>query len=144
MDSIKDSTSVLERATLATSGSTSTNPSGVEQPGVGLVCLDLFSKHASVAHGVKSKERLSEARGEGSLGLGNTVLSTSHLGGVTGDEVEHGLLSGKLGDRGKDTTSVASQEDDVLRVAITDAGQLGVANVVNRVGAGTCMLANVQ
>ena len=135
VDSIENSTSVLERATLAASGSTSANPAGVEEPGVGLVLGDLVGKHAGVAHGVEGKEGLGEAGRESGLGLSDTVLSTSHLGGVTRDEVEHGLLGGELGDRGKHTTGVAGEEDDVGGVIVSKAGDLGVGDVLNRVGA---------
>lgn len=135
VDGVQDSTGVLEGATLATSGSTSADPTGVEQPGVGLVLLDLLSQHGSVAHGVQSQEGLGEARGEGSLGLSDTVLSTSHLGGVTGDEVEHGLLGGELGDGGKDTAGIASEQNDVGGVVLALAGDLGVVDVLDGVGA---------
>lgn len=133
VDGVQDGTGVLERATLTTGGSASTNPTGVEQPGVGLVLRDLVRQHAGVAHGVQGQEGLGEAGGEGSLGLGDTVLSTSHLRGVTRDEVEHGLLGGELGDRGKDTTGVAGEEDDVRGVLVGQAGDLGVLNVLNGV-----------
>ena len=135
MDSVEDSTSVLERATLAASGSTSANPAGVEEPGVGLVLGDLVGKHAGVAHGVEGKEGLSEAGRESGLGLGDTILSTSHLGGVTRDEVEHGLLSGELGDGGKYATGVAGEEDDVGWVVVSKAGHLGVGDVLDGVRA---------
>lgn len=135
VDGVQDGTGVLERATLTTSGGTSTNPSGVEEPCVGLVLRDLVRQHTGVAHGVQSQERLSKAGREGGLGLGHTVLSTGHLGGVTRDEVEHGLLSGELGDRRQHTTGVASQQDDVCGVLVAQAGELGVVDVLNGVGA---------
>lgn len=113
MDSIENSTSVLERATLATLEGTGTDPTGVQEPSVGLVLLDLVRKHLGVPHGVKSQERLSEAAGEGSLGLSDTILSASHLGSVARNEVEHGLGAVELGDRGENTTCVAGEEDDV-------------------------------
>ena len=40
------------RATLATSGSASSNPSGVQQPGISLVVLNLVGQHLSVTHWV--------------------------------------------------------------------------------------------
>jgi hypothetical protein len=135
VDGVQDGTGVLERATLAASGSAGANPAGVQEPGVDLVLLDLLGQHAGVAHGVKSQEGLSEARREGSLGLGDTVLSTSHLGGVTGDEVEHGLLGGELGDGGQDTAGIAGEQNDVAGVVVAEAGDLGVVNVLNGVGA---------
>ena len=133
VDGVQDGTGVLERATLTASGGASANPAGVEQPSIGLVLRDLLSQHGSVAHGVESQERLGEARGESGLGLSHTVLSTGHLGGVTRDEVKHGLLGSKLRDRRKDTASVTSEEDDVCRVLVRDARNLGVIDVLNGV-----------
>ena len=105
-------------AYLAACGGTGTDPAGVEEPGVGAVLLNLLRKHLGVAHWVQGEEGLSEARGEGGLGLGDTLLGTGHLGGVTRDKVVHGLLGAELGDRRKDTASVAGKEDNVLGVAI--------------------------
>lgn len=135
VDGVQDGTGVLERATLAASGGTGANPAGVQEPGVDLVLLDLLGQHVGVAHGVKSQEGLSEARREGSLGLSDTILSTGHLGGVTRDEVEHGLLGGELGDGGQDTAGITGEQDDVGGVVVGDAGNLGVLDVLNGVGA---------
>lgn len=134
VDGIENGTRVLQRATLTASGGASTNPTGVEEPGVSLVLGNLVREHAGVAHGVQSEEGLGEAGGEGGLGFCYTVLSAGHLGGVTRDEVEHGLLSGELGDRGQDTTSVAGEEDDVCGVVVGQAGNLGVLDVLDGVG----------
>lgn len=139
MDGVEDGTSVLERATLAAGGGTGTDPTGVEEPGVGLVLLDLVGEHGGVAHGVQGQEGLGEARGEGGLGLGDTILGTGHLGGVTRDEVEHGLLGGELGDGGQDTAGVASQQDDVGGVVVALAGDLGVLDVLDGVGAASVL-----
>lgn len=139
VDGIEDGTSVLEGAALAASGCASTNPAGVEEPGVGRVLADLVSEHTSVAHWVEGKEWLCEAGGEGGLGLGDTILSTSHLGGVTGDEVEHGLLRGELGDWWEDATGITGEKDDVLGVAVGDTWDLGVLNVLDWVGT-ACVL----
>lgn len=135
MDGVEDGTGVLEGASLAALGETGTDPTGVEEPGVGLVCLNLVGKHLGVLHGVQSKEGLSEAAGEGSLGLGDAVLSTGHLGGVTRDEVEHGLGAVKFGDRRQDTAGVASEEDDVGGRVGREARNLGVGDVLDGVGA---------
>jgi hypothetical protein len=62
VDGVEDGTGVLERATLAASGGTGTDPTGVEEPGVGLVLLDLLGEHGGVAHGVESQEGLGETR----------------------------------------------------------------------------------
>ena len=139
MDLLVTAINKCESAKLTTGGGTGTNPTGVEEPGVGAVLLDLLREHLGVAHWVESKEGLGKARREGSLGLGNTLLRTSHLGGVTGDEVVHGLLGVELGDRRKDTAGVASEEDDVLGVAIRLAGDLGVLNVLDGVGAASVL-----
>lgn len=135
MDGVEDGTSVLEGAALAALGETGANPAGVEEPGVGVVVLDLLGEHLGVAHGVESKEGLGEAGGEGSLGLENAVLSTGHLGGVTGDEVEHGLGRVELGDGRENTAGVAGEEDNVLGVVGRQAGDLGVGDVLDGVGA---------
>ena len=135
VDGVEDGASVLERATLAVVLDTSTGPAGVEEPGVGVVRGNLLREHGGVLHGVESQEGLGEARGESGLGLGDTLLGTGHLGGVTGDEVVHGLGGGELGDGGKDTTGVACEEDDVLRVAVGNARDLGVLDVLDGVGA---------
>jgi hypothetical protein len=103
---------------LAACSGTSTDPAGVEEPGIGAVLLNLLCEHLGVAHGVECEEGLSKARRKGSLRLSDTLLSTSHLGGVTGDEVVHGLLGAELGDGRKDTTGIASKEDNVLGMAI--------------------------
>lgn len=135
MDGVEDSTGVLERASLAALSETGTDPAGVEEPGVGLVRLNLVRQHLSVFHGVESQEGLSEAAREGSLGLSDTVLSTGHLGGVTRDEVEHGLRSVQLGDGRQDTTGVACEENDVRGGVLRQAGDLGVVDVLDGVGA---------
>lgn len=139
MDGVEDSTSVLERAALATLGEAGTNPAGVEEPGVGLVVLDLVGKHLGVAHGVEGKERLSEAGREGSLGLGDTILGTSHLRGVTGDEVEHGLSAVKLGDGGENTAGIAGQENNVGGHVLRQARNLGVGDVLDGVSAASVL-----
>lgn len=135
MDSIEDSTGVLEWAALATLSDTGTDPSGVEEPGVGLVSLHLLGEHLCVAHWVKSQEWLSEAGREGGLWLGDTFLGSSHLGGVARDEVEHGLGGVELGDWRENPASVASEENDVLGVSVRNTWNLGVVDILNWVGA---------
>ncbi len=135
VDGVVDGAGVLEGAALATLGEAGADPAGVEQPGVGLVVLDAVRQHAGVLHGVQGQERLGEARGEGGLGLGDTVLSTGHLGGVAGDEVEHGLGAVELGDGRENTAGVAGQEDNVGGHVGRQAGDLGVLDVLDGVGA---------
>lgn len=135
MDGVEDSTGVLEWAALAALGDTGTNPSSVEEPGVGLMSLDLLGEHLCVAHWVKSQEWLSEAGREGGLWLGDTFLGSGHLGSVARDEVEHGLGGVELGDWWENTASVASEENDVLWVSVRNTWNLGVVDVLNWVGA---------
>lgn len=84
---------------------------------------------------MESKEGLGEAGGECSLGFRDAVFGAGHFGGVAGDEVEHCLLGGEFGDRGEDTAGVASEEDDVCGVVFREAGDLGVRDVFDWVGA---------
>lgn len=139
VDGVENSTGVLEGASLAALSETGTDPTGVEEPGVGLVGLDLVGKHLGVLHGVQSKEGLSEAAGESSLGLGDAVLSTGHLGGVTRDEVEHSLVAVELGDGRQDTAGVACEEDDVGGRVGGEARNLGVGDVLNGVSASSVL-----
>lgn len=135
VDGVEDGAGVLQRAALAAGGGARADPAGVQEPGVGLVLGDLVGKHGGVAHGVQGQEGLGEARGEGGLWLGDAVFGAGHLGGVAGDEVEHGLLGGELGDGGEDTAGVAGEKDDVGRVLVAHAGYLGVLDVLDGVGA---------
>jgi hypothetical protein len=133
VDGVEDGAGVLERATLAVVLDTGTGPAGVEEPGVGVVRGNLLCKHGGVLHWVEGQEGLGEARGEGGLGLGDTLFGTGHLGGVTRDEVVHGLLGAELGDGREDTTGVACEKNDVGGVAAGDAGNLGVLDVLDGV-----------
>jgi hypothetical protein len=133
VDGVEDGASVLKRATLAVVLDSSTGPAGVKKPGVGVVRGDLLCKHGGVLHGVEGQEGLGEARGEGGLGLSDTLFGTGHLGGVTRDEVVHGLLSAELGNGRKDTTGVACEENDVGWVVAGNAGNLGVLDVLDGV-----------
>lgn len=47
----------------------------------------------------------------------------------------HGLLFAELGDRRKHTAGVAGKKDNVLGVLRGDAGNLGVLDILDRVGA---------
>jgi hypothetical protein len=139
VDGVEDGASVLERATLAVVFDTSTGPAGVEEPGVGVVRGNLLRKHGGVLHGVKSQEGLGEARREGGLGFGDALFGTGHLGGVTRNEVVHSLLGAELGDRREDTAGITCEEDDVGRVVAGDAGNLGVLDVLDGVGAASVL-----
>lgn len=118
MNGVEDRTSVFERATGATLGSRATSPTSVKEPGLSVVLGHLVREHLSVTHGMQDQEGLSKAGRESSLGLSNAVFGTSHLGGVTRNEVVHDLLVGELGNRRKDTAGIAGEENDVSRVVI--------------------------
>lgn len=135
VDGVEDGAGVLEGASLAALGEAGADPAGVEQPGVGLVLLNLVGEHAGVLHGVQGQEGLGEAAGEGGLGLVDAVLGAGHLGGVAGDEVEHGLGAVELGDGRQDTAGVAGEEDDVGGHVVGQAGDLCVGDVLDGVGA---------
>ena len=97
--------------------------------------IDLLREHLGVPHGVERQERLSEARRERRLRLIHAVFSTSHLGSVARNEVEHGLLLGKFRNGWKYAASVASQEHDVCWVTLGEAGNLCIVDELDRIGA---------
>lgn len=133
VDSIEDGASILQGASSATLGKTGTDPTSVEQPGVGLVLLNLVGKHPGVLHGMEGQEGLGEAAGESSLRLSDTIFGTCHLRGVAGDEMEHSLGTVELGNWRQDTASIASEENDVGGHVLGQARNLGVGNVLDRV-----------
>lgn len=133
VDGVEDGAGVFEWTTLATGGGTGAGPAGVEQPCVGVVVGHLLREHLCVTHWVQGQEGLCEARGEGCLWLGDTLLSSSHLRGVTTDEVEHGLLAVELRDWWEDTAGVAGEKDDVGWVVVGDTRDLGVLDVFDGV-----------
>lgn len=135
VDGVEDGAGVLEGASLAALGEAGADPAGVEQPGVGLVLLNLVGQHAGVLHGVQGQEGLGEAAGKGGLGLVDAVLGAGHLGGVARDEVEHGLGAVELGDGRQDSAGVTGQEDDVGGHVVGQAGDLCVGDVLDGVGA---------
>lgn len=133
VDGVENGTGVLEWAALATLSEAGTDPAGVEQPSIGLVLLNLVGEHLGVAHGVQGQEGLGEARGEGGLGFGDTILGAGHLGGVARDKVEHGLGAVELGDGWQHAAGVTGKENDVGGCRGRQAGDLGVGNVLNGV-----------
>lgn len=135
VDGVEDRSGVLQGASLATVEVGLAGPASVEEPCVGVVLGHLIRQHLGVLHGVQDQEGLAEAGREGSLGLGDTLLSAGHLGGVTGDEVVHDLLVGELGDGGDNTSSVTGEQDDVGGVRLGNAGQLGVGDELDGVRA---------
>ena len=71
--------------------------------------LDLVRQHPRIAHRVECQEWLREARREGRLRLVDAFFGTGHLGGVAGDEVEHGLGAVELRDGRQHTPGVAGE-----------------------------------
>ena len=84
---------------------------------------------------MQSEEGLREAGGEGRLGFCDAVFGTGHLGGVARDEVEHGLFGCQFRDRRQDAARVAGEQDDVGWVGFRQAWDLGVVDVLDRIGA---------
>lgn len=138
MHSVDNAASILKRATLA-SAEFSAGPAGVDQPAVDVVLSHTFGQHLSVAAGVKDDEGCTVAGGEGWDRLQDTVLGTRSLRSVTSQEVVAGLLRGEAGDGREDTEGIASEHDDVTRLTVDDAGNLGVGNVFDGVGAASVL-----
>ena len=131
-DAINAGTSDRDIHTL-TNSVTTTSPTGVEEVDLGAMAVELLTKELGVDDGVHGHEGATEAGGEVGDGLLDTTLSTGDLGGVTAEEVVHGLLSGELGDGGEDTVGIAGEEDDGLGVT-SHAVLLVVGDVVDGVG----------
>lgn len=134
MNGVEDGTGVFEWAALATSGSTSANPASVEKPGVGLVLCDLVCQHPGITHGVQGEEWLRKAGRESRLWFCDAVFGSSHFRRVSRNEVIHGLFSIQLRDRWQDTSSIASQQNNVCGMARADARNFGVLNILDRIG----------
>lgn len=134
VDGVDNSTGVLEGAAAA-SAELAASPSGVDEPAVDLVLVHALGKHLGVAAGVEDDEGLAVAGREGGRGLNNAVLGTGGLRGVTSNEVVLSLLRRETRDGGKDTESVAGEHDDVRRLAVGNARNLGVGDVLDGVGA---------
>lgn len=134
MDGIQDSTSVLEGTALTALGDGTSDPTGVDEPCIGLVVGNLVRQHLGVTSGMQNEERLAKASGESGFRFRDALFRTGHLGGVAGDEVVHDLVAVELGDGGEDTAGITSQEDDVFGVAVRDTGDLGVGDKVDGVG----------
>lgn len=66
----------------------------------------------------------------------------SYQGSVATDEVVHGLSQVKLAHRGEHTKCITGQKNDILRLR-TDARNLSIRNVLNRVGC-TGVLCNMK
>lgn len=134
VDGVQDGSGVFKRTSLTTSGSRSTNPTGVQQPSVGVVLGDLVRQLLSVLHWVQDQEWLTETSRESGLWLSDTLLSTSHLRGVTRDKVVHNLSVGQLRNWRQDTAGITGQQDDVGWVSVSQTWDLGGWDEVNWVG----------
>ncbi len=133
MDGIDDGSGVLDADSLADTV-LSVDPSGVDEPNIGLVLLDLLLKHFCIDIWMSDQEGLTETSREG---RGDSVLTgnnSGHLGSVATDEVVHSLGAVKLGDWRKDTVCIRGQEDDVLWMT-SDCRDLSVRNELKWVSA---------
>mmetsp|Transcript_13323 Transcript_13323/g.23382 ORF Transcript_13323/g.23382 Transcript_13323/m.23382 type:complete len:408 (+) Transcript_13323:205-1428(+) len=111
----------------------SAGPASVHEVHLGVVLQKLLLEQVGVLGGVEHHEGRAEASGEGGGGLGDAQLRASDLGGVAGQEMIHGLLGRKLGDRGQHAERIAGEEEHRLGVSAHGVG-LEVRNVVDRVG----------
>ena len=97
---------------------------------------EAIGEHRGVDGWMADEEGGAEAGGEGGLWFFDAIFGAGDAGGVTTDEVVHGLLGGEAADGGQDAEGITGEEDDVARVA-ADAGDLGVGDVLDGVsGAG--------
>lgn len=85
VNGIDDSPGVLEGASLSSS-ELSSSPSGVDEPALGTTGSHSLSKHGGVSRRVENDEGLSETSGESGRGLGDSILGSGGLRGVTGKE----------------------------------------------------------
>ena len=88
---------------------------------------------------MQGEERLSKTGRERGLWFGDAIFCAGHLRSVAGNEVEHSLCGVEFGDWWQHTTSVAGEEDDVGWVAIGNARDLSVVDVLNRVSAASVL-----
>lgn len=77
-------------------------PSGIDEPDVGAVFVDLIEEEVGVDLGLEGQEGLTEACGEGGSGFLDSLFGSCDLGSVSGVEVVDGLFGGQFGDGGKD------------------------------------------
>lgn len=135
VDGVNDGTGVLQGASSSAGREASLDPTGVDQVAVGTGLGHLLLEHGSVSSGVEDQEGSSVTGREYGRRLGDTILGTGGLGGVTGNKVVVGLGRSQLGDGRQDSESVATEHDDVVGLLVGDAGDLGVGDVFDRVGA---------
>ena len=109
-------------------------PARVDQPDRDVVALEAVDQHRRVFAWVAGQERRSETGGEGGGRLHHADLGPGELGGVATDEVVGRLFAGEPRDGRQDTEGIGGEEDHRARRA-RDAGLVGIADEVERVGA---------
>jgi len=82
---------------------------------------------------MKNNEWGTVTGGERGYRFQDAVFGTRGLRGVTSQEMITGLCWGEAGDGRENTKGVASKHDDITWLAIDDAGDLGIWNVLNGV-----------
>ena len=93
----------------------SARPAGVDQPAVDLVLGDFLAQQVGVDRRMQSHEGRSETGAEnGRRFAAHSPFGPGDLGGVSGNEMIHGLLGGQLGHRRHDAVRVAGQHDHVF------------------------------
>jgi len=142
VNGVDDAAGNIQRAPLSSS-KLATGPSSVDQPAVNLVLGHALSKHLGVATRVENDERRAVASRESGDRLQNTIFSTRGLRGITGQEMVGSLLGGELADGREDTKGIAGQHDDVRGLAVDDARNLSIGDILDGVCA-SCVLGNAD
>jgi hypothetical protein len=83
---------------------------------------------------MEDDERSTVASRESGDRLHYTIFSTGGLGGVTSQEVVRGLLRREFADWRQDTKGIASEHDDVARLAVGQTWDFGIGDEINGVG----------
>ena len=124
INGVHDGSGILELDAGAYTVSTA-GPTGVDEPDVDLVVLHLLGEELGVAGGVHDQKGGSKAGREGRGRFGDPHFSAGDFGGVTGDEMIHGLFFAEFGNRGEDAEGIAGEENNIGGVT-GDAGDLGI------------------
>ncbi len=93
-----------------------TGPTGIYEVGVRPVLVQLLLQQVRVDGGMHGHEGSAKASTECRDGFRDATLGSSDLGGVSGQEMVHGLSRAESGDRWKDTKGITREEDDVFGV----------------------------
>jgi len=105
--------------------------------------FSLLSEHLSIDERMLGEESLTEASGEGWHWLSNSDFSSGNLGGVSRNEMVHGLLSIEFRDWRHNSEGIAGEENNVLWMA-SDSWQLAIADMLERIAnTSVSSLANV-